>query len=287
LPGGIIDYSLAADASSPVRLEILDASGKVIRHYASDDPVPSPHPALDSAAYNKLCQRTPSAPDCALPLYWPAPPIVLSTRAGFHRFTWDLLYDPVGASAGPGVGGGNVGAAPRRTFPSVYAPWAPPATYTVRLTVDGATYTQPLALRLDPRVKTPAAGLAQLAALTRALYDGAVAAHAAYIEARAAASRLEQQTGGDVAALKAQLDSLAPPSLPAGRGGRGGRGRGGAPPGAPTLEGASNSLMAAAMAMQSADVTPTAGQVAEADKAMSDAAATMKRWGALKARLPH
>ena len=40
--------------------------------------------------------------------------------------------------------------------------------------------------------------------------------------------------------------------------------------------------MAAAMAMQAADVAPTASQVAAVTKARTDAAAMMKRWNALK-----
>src|SRR6266480_1553938 len=37
--GAVIDYALAADASGAVTLEIVEASGRVIRTYASDDPV--------------------------------------------------------------------------------------------------------------------------------------------------------------------------------------------------------------------------------------------------------
>ena len=37
----------------------------------------NPDPATDPVAYNKICQQTPTAPDCGLPLYWPAPPDVL------------------------------------------------------------------------------------------------------------------------------------------------------------------------------------------------------------------
>jgi len=69
MPGGIIDYVLPADAPAPVKLEILDAAGKIIRHYSSDDAAMNPHPALDSAAYNRLCQQNPTAPYCGLPLY--------------------------------------------------------------------------------------------------------------------------------------------------------------------------------------------------------------------------
>jgi photosystem II stability/assembly factor-like uncharacterized protein len=290
-PGGLIDYALASNASA-VKLDILDAAGKVVRHYASDDPKPESHPALDPAAYNRVCQRTPNAPDCGLPLYWPAPPLVLSASAGAHRFSWDLRYDPMGDAGGFGGGGGAGGAVPHRTYPSVNAPWAPPGAYTVRLTVDGTRYTQPLTLRLDPRVKTPAAALTQLATLTRELYDGAVAARASYLQARAVADQLDKMSGDDIAAFKAQVDSLAPPPQAGGRGGRGGgggggggggRGRGGAGDGAsPTLESTGAALMAVAMSMQSADVAPTAGQVAAAARARADADAVGRRWTALK-----
>jgi hypothetical protein len=40
-------------------------------------------------------------------------------------------------------------------------PIAVPGEYTVRLTVDGKSFTQPLTLKMDPRVKTPPAALKQ------------------------------------------------------------------------------------------------------------------------------
>jgi photosystem II stability/assembly factor-like uncharacterized protein len=281
LPGGIIDYNLAKDASAPVTLDILDATGKVVRHYSSDDHVRNPNPALDPVAYDKVCQQTPSAPDCALPLYWPAAPIRLSTRGGFHRFTWDLHFDAIGEDPDAGDEGAN-GAVPHHTYDQPYSPWAPPGIYTARLTVDGKAYTQPVTLRLDPRVKTPAAGLTQLASLTRRAYDAAVTAHGEYEAARAMAARLTSSSGIGADKLRAQIDSIAPVQT----GIR--RGRGFGPPGggaaaAPTLESVSNALMAAAMAMQGADVAPTAGQAAAVDKALADFRAIMQKWTAIKA----
>jgi photosystem II stability/assembly factor-like uncharacterized protein len=284
MPGGIIDYSLAANASSPVVLEILDGGGKVVRHYSSADPVMSPHPALDPEAYDQICRRTPTAPDCGLPLYWPGAPITLSASAGFHRFSWDLRMDPIGA----GGGGGGGGAVPHHTYPSVASPWAPPGAYTVRLTVDGKHFTQPLTLRLDPRVKTPAAALTQVASLTREMYDGAGSTRAAYDQARALSAKLEGLSGDDAATFKREVDSIAPPQAAGGRGGRGGgggggRGRGGAgTTESQNLETVMTSMMGAAMAMQAADVAPTASQVAAVAKARADAASVMKRWNALK-----
>jgi photosystem II stability/assembly factor-like uncharacterized protein len=277
-PGGIIDYNLAKDASAPVTLDVLDRAGRVVRHYSSDDRVRDPNPALDPVAYDRVCQATPSAPDCALPLYWPAKPIRLSTRAGFHRFTWDLHYDAIGEDPDAGDEGAN-GAVPYHTYDQPYSPWAPPGDYTIRLTVDGKTYTQPLTLRLDPRVKTSAADLARLNSVTRETYDAAVAAHAAFEQARALSAQLEKLGGAGVAQFKAQVDSLAPASAAVRRRPGFGGGGGGAPL---NLETASNAMMAAAMAMQGADVAPTTGQTATAAKARADAVPLMRSWTALK-----
>ena len=275
-PGGIIDYYLPNDASGVVRLEILDNGGKVVRSYSSNDPVLHPNPALDSAAYNELCQRTPTAPHCNLPLYWPAPPMVISTRAGMHRFSWDLRYNPITEDTLPPSDEDATGAVPHRTFPSVNAPWAPPGNYTVRLTANGRQYTQPLTLRLDPRVKTPAAALQQLATLSRTLYDEAVAVHAAYEQARTLAGSVSDP------ALREQLDSLAP--APVRPNGRRGFGRRGASTVVQTLNGASDALISAAMAMQSADVAPTTSQLTAASRARSEANTVMARWNTLRSR---
>lgn len=281
-PGGILDYYLASEATSPVTLEILDAAKRVVRSYTSSDAQLDPHPATDPAAYNRLCQRTPSAPHCGLPLYWPAPPVHVSARAGMHRFSWDLRYNPVAAEDALPVGDVEAtGAVPHRTYPSSSAPWAAPGTYTVRLTVDGTVYTQLLVLRLDPRARTPAAALVQLAALSREMYDGAVAAHAAFVQARGVASQLASMSGADVDALKAQLEAVAPSATPP-RGGRPQFRRGGGGGATPSLESASNALLAAAMAMQGADVAPTAAQTAACAAARALYAKVMAQWTGIR-----
>ena len=117
--------------------------------------------------------------------------MVVSTEQGMHRFSWDLHFEPLGDE--PRAGGGATGAVPHRTYPRVEAPWAPPGEYTVRLTVGGRQFTQPLSLRLDPRVTTPAADLARLASLSREMWDGAMAANAAYEEARELVARTRRR----------------------------------------------------------------------------------------------
>ncbi|HEU5452645.1 MAG TPA: glycoside hydrolase, partial [Terriglobales bacterium] len=150
--GAIIDYYIKS-GSGPVTLEILDAGGNVVRRYSSNDRVPPVDPML------------------AVPKYWPRPETALPADAGMHRWTWDLRYPPMPEPT-------------RRDYPmqAVYentpvsptAPWAMPGQYTVRLTAGGQTYTQPLTVRMDPRVKTSQADLQQQFDLAKPLYQAAM-----------------------------------------------------------------------------------------------------------------
>jgi photosystem II stability/assembly factor-like uncharacterized protein len=288
MAGAGIDYYLPSDASSPVLLEILDGSGRVVRHITSADTARNPHPALDPVAYNEICKRTPNAPDCGLPLYWPAPPVTLSAKAGAHRYWWDLHYDPIGEYAGFGIGGG---ATPHRQFPGINAPWAAPGNYTVRLTANGVSLSQPIALRLDPRVKLPPMAATTLTTLTRDLYRSAQDLHSAYERARALSARLDGNANPDAITLKARIDSLAPAVAVGGRGGRGGGGfpgggRGGGAGAAPAnLATISNALVAAVSALQTADMVPTRTRLDAATKAQADAATVMQRWNTLSGPL--
>jgi hypothetical protein len=142
--------------------------------------------------------------------------------------------------------------------------------------VGGQQLTQPLTLRMDPRVTTPQADLARVASLSREMYDDAVAADAAYEAARALVARLG---GAGDAALRGEVEALAP----APRTGGGGF-FGGTPAGPPTLNGTSQALISAAMAMQEADVAPTARQVEACAAARSQFEDVMAQWRALEAR---
>jgi photosystem II stability/assembly factor-like uncharacterized protein len=278
--GAILDYYLPADAAKPVTLEIVDAAGRVIRSYASDAPVLEPDPGQDPVAYDAVCRRTPTATDCGLPLYWPAPAMRLSAEAGMHRFSWDMRYQPIDTVSASEAGNVEAtGAVPHRSVHPAAAPWAPPGRYTVRLTVDGRSYTQPLTLRLDPRVRTPTAGLQQLATLTRQMYDAAGMTHAAYRQARGLADALDTLSGSGAERFRAQVESLAP--APASRP-RARRSFRRAPAEPTTLESTSRALLRAAMAMQGADLAPTAAQVAACNGAQRASAAVMARWNELR-----
>jgi hypothetical protein len=308
-PGALVDYYLPTAAAGEVKLEILNAAGKVIRTYSSNDPVRNPDPARDPVAYNKLCQQTPTMPDCGLPLYWPAPQQVLSTQAGHHRFSWDMRYDPIGGGGG-GRGGGAGGAVPHRTYGGVNAPWVAPGAYTVRLTVDGKTSTQPIVVKIDPRVKQTLA-VTQIFTLTTQMEDGAMAAEAAAKEAHAAADKLRAKPSSPATdALIKALDAMAPsPNAvePAAGGGRGagapgggrGAGRGAAAPGPGGAAGAAGAapgnaanlstigaaMVAAAMPMQGSEMPPTAAQLKACQDRQAEFAALMAKWAALKLKL--
>ncbi len=287
-PGALIDYYLPS-AAGQVKLEILDQHSRVIRTYSSSDAVRNPDPATDPVGYNRLCQQTPSALDCGLPLYWPAPGHSLKTSAGMHRFSWDMHYDPIpGAVAGGRGGGGGGAAVPHRTYPSVNSPWVAPGDYTVRLTVNGQTQTQPITIKLDPRVKiTPE--VQQLFILTLGMEEGAVSATAAYQEARALVAKLKAgpQSSADLAK---QIEEIAPEESPSARGGggRGGRGGGGGfgapePAGSPTLASLGPQMIAAAMAMQGSEMPPTAAQIDACHREQQAYDTLMAKWATLKA----
>ncbi len=282
---GILDYFVGATSTSPVLLDILDGKGKLVRHYTSADTLPNPDAGVDPVAYNKICQRTPTAPHCAFPLYWAAPTDGVRSTAGMHRFSWDLHYDPIVVEGTP-PGEPAQGAVPHRTLTAVNSPWAPPGQYTVRLTVDGKQYSQPITVKLDPRVKTSVVALKTLETTTKALYDEAAAVHEAYLSGRALSAKLANDAGADETALRARVDSAAPaPVRGGGRGFGGGGGRGGAG-GLPqsNLNTAWSGLMAAAMAMQNADAQPTAGDLAGAARARAQAKDAMTKWNELRGK---
>ena len=169
---------------------------------------------------------------------------------------------------------------PQLTYSSPSTPWAPPGSYIVRLNVDGKSYSQPMKLVLDPRVKTPASVIAQVSSLSREMYDGAVALRAAYANARAMSARM---TDARDAALKARIDSIAPIAT---RGRGFGFGFGQAPAGPPSLESVRNTMMSAAMSMQSADVGPTQRQLDAVEKARAQYKEVMARWQKLAGAKP-
>jgi hypothetical protein len=84
-----------------------------------------------------------------------------------HRFLWDMHYAPI-TGVEPEF---PISATYRNTAPQATSPWVLPGDYTVTLTVDGKTFTQPLTVAMDPRVKASTADLQEQFDLSWKLYQ--------------------------------------------------------------------------------------------------------------------
>jgi len=129
--GAIFYYNLKSASAAPIALEILDNTGKLVRRFSSEDKPDPPDPAIN------------------VPDYWIRPFQPLSTAAGMHRFVWDLHAAPAGG--GRRRGGEYPISAIYQDTPGPQGEWMPAGNYTVKLTVDGHTYTRVLTVKPDPR----------------------------------------------------------------------------------------------------------------------------------------
>jgi hypothetical protein len=279
--GAIINYYLKSAATGPVVLEVLQQDGRLIRRYSSDDPV----------------TPIPDAPSAPVPTYWYRPPQSLSTAAGMHRFIWDVHCQPLPAGGGGGGRGGlAIAAIPYNTAPGPGTPWANPGAYTLKLTVDGKSYTQQVTVKQDPRVKTPALAMQQVYSLTKAMYFGAVDAQQAAValgairaQATALAAKAQGPAATALAAFEKKAAALEGQRPAAGGGQRGGGGGGGQRGGPATPAPPPDTLLAIASllggqmnSMQAADVAPTSATLASVTAAQAAAAGVTARWNALK-----
>jgi photosystem II stability/assembly factor-like uncharacterized protein len=122
--GAMLDYFLKDKPATAIQMEIFDSEGKLVRRFASDDVLHKTNPS-----------------DVPLQVEWIRDPKPLLGEAGIHRFVWDLrLALPKGV---------------RTTYWGPAGPLVVPGSYTVKFTANGKSSTQPLTIKLDPRVKTP------------------------------------------------------------------------------------------------------------------------------------
>ncbi|HEX7484940.1 MAG TPA: hypothetical protein VF332_02215 [Vicinamibacterales bacterium] len=227
--GAVINYWLKSPASGPVVIEILDGSGTIVRRTSSADPAP---PVKDVRNW---------------PAYWLRPVRVPSAVAGMHRFVWDLHYPPPKAFEFSYP----ISATPGDTALEPKGPWVMPGTYTVRLTLEGVTVTQPLVVKMDPRVKTPREALGRQFALSMRLYDA-------------------------IARVHDEITRIEGPQAAAGARGTGAEDSPAWSGPAAHLRGLHDQLLRIYGTLQEADVAPTAAVVAAAESLLNQAV-TMKR----------
>jgi photosystem II stability/assembly factor-like uncharacterized protein len=252
--GAYIDYYLKAGAARSVTLDILNARGNVIRHFASTDKPVKP----DITKIN-------ATPD------WFAEPQVLSGAAGMHRFVWGLREAALDDNQSPGV-------------------WAVPGHYSARLGVDGRTYTQSFAVKEDPRVSATQADLEKQYALAHRIEAQRAQLGKASEQVVALLKQVEAiQTKGPAAvasqlsafrtAVVAQTELHATPvayGIP-----------GSAPTKVTSLHYLGNALASLQDAVESADTAPTTDAISGFNKQRRATQAALAAWDRFKtARLP-
>jgi photosystem II stability/assembly factor-like uncharacterized protein len=260
--GALLDYVLGPSHHGPVTLEVLDSSGRVVRRYSSEEP----EPAVDPHSM-------------VVPAFWARPPRNLPASPGAHRFVWDLREPPPDALEREYP----ISAIPGDTPASPQGAMVPPGAYTVRLTAAGRSWTQPLAVKMDPRVTVGPADVAAEYAAARRITEAMRTDFQTLGEVRrtlaAARDRARAVKPGPAADALAALISAAS-DLEGGPGGR--RGRRASSPA--TLARVNGQLSELLTAVDQADAAPTAAQlqaVADLEASLARAAA---RWKEIRAR---
>jgi hypothetical protein len=129
--GAVIDYYLKTDATGPVTIEILGASGEVLHTFSAESGAEGPQPGGRGGRGG----RGGGIPNVSA--LWRPTPEPFSTKAGMHRLVWN----PVAPAPN---GGGRAGGRGNQGMPLT-------GSFTARLTVSGKSYTQSFTIRPDPR----------------------------------------------------------------------------------------------------------------------------------------
>ena len=125
--GAALYYYLKEEPKDPIKLDLLDAQGKVIRAFTSEEK--KKDGGSDEWEKDEAEEHIPA-------------------KAGLNQFTWDLRYE-----------------SPKKIPAAIYdegepsGPLVLPGNYQVRLTVGAKNFTAPLVVTMDPRVKTSAEDL--------------------------------------------------------------------------------------------------------------------------------
>ena len=144
--GAVIDFWLADPAKDPVRLEIRDRRGEVVRRFVSSD-TSSAFPA-----------------DRYFAERWVRQAAALTDTAGAHRFVWDLRGErPIVSKYHYSIAAVDGEDTPKLPEGML----VPPGDYRVALIVDGREQVKPLRIAADPRVPVDRAGLDAALALSR------------------------------------------------------------------------------------------------------------------------
>src|SRR5437879_4151487 len=214
-PSGAMIYYWLKDKDRDVKLDILDAAGRVIQTFTSKQDSITAADSLradgvkrartdslkqagvtDSVKIDSIVSDTLKDRDKPWPRRPPPLPRALN-KAGLNLFTWNARYPDAAAFWGM-VGVQTDG------------PMALPGTYRARLRVGGRVYTASFALRVDPRAKVTPADLRDQFTFLKRLRDTVNAATTAIATIRNVRQRLEDELAGasDTARLSPSARAL-------------------------------------------------------------------------------
>jgi photosystem II stability/assembly factor-like uncharacterized protein len=259
--GAIIYYWLASPPAGVITMDVLDASGTVVRHLSS-----APISPVKEAA---------QPPE---PNFWIEIPAPMPADRGTNRMTWDLRTDAPNAFTHTYEINANPGLTPASPLGTL----VPPGTYTLKLTVNGTAYTQTLAVTNDPRSPATTADLnAQYTLIKKTLgamqiswdgYQQAAAMRAALDSAKPADSTSD--LAKTIAAFRLRVDSVGGN---ADGGGRRFGGRATARP-APTFFSVHAQLEGQYGAQENGDLAPTEAMGQGLAASCHDLNGTIARW---------
>jgi hypothetical protein len=178
-PNGLVFHYFLKAKAKTVTLDVLDAKGGIVRTYKS-----KPEPAAAGEEGRGRGQDT------------------LSVLAGLHRALWDIEHKGADFIKDGQTDGGDV----------VSGPTAAPGAYTLRLTVDGKTFTQTAQVVPDPRQTINAGELAKTHEFTLAVRDTISALTRTVMQLRTIKKQLGERadllaTGADTAKFSALVKS--------------------------------------------------------------------------------
>ncbi|MGQ0641046.1 MAG: VPS10 domain-containing protein [Gemmatimonadaceae bacterium] len=127
----VIDYYLRETPTTSIKLEVLDGQGAIVKTFSSESKPTEPD--------SNRTTPPPTAADSAA--FYPADS-VLHARQGSNRFVWDLQYPAAKRVKNMVIDEGHT-----------RGPIAPPGEYRVRLIAGRDSFTQPLTVVPDPRLK--------------------------------------------------------------------------------------------------------------------------------------
>jgi len=188
-----------------------------------------------------------------------------------HRWIWDLRYTPPYST----LHEYPIAAVPHKTPRYPLGPLVLPGEYTVRLTANGKTQSSSLTVRMDPRVKTTAAGLKQKFDLEIQLASAVSQSSEAVSQARSVQEQLtdlERTQGSAFAATARTIGAKLTALLD-----------GGDDEDQPTLKAVNNDTIDLYKEVEKSDAPPTAAQVNSALHIEGEMATVLKPWNRLKA----